>query len=254
MKRAITRGVSDAIAQCELTHLDRIPIDVARARAQHAQYEAALESLGFTLTRLPADPALPDCVFVEDTALVLDEVAVMTRPGAASRRPELAAIEAALAPYRPLLRLQAPAVLDGGDVLRVGRTLYVGQTPRTSAEGTSALAALLAPHGYRVVPVAVSGCLHLKTGVSQVAADTLLIHRGWVDPDAFPGLRLIDVDPAEPTGGNSLISGGTVLYPEAYPRTRDRLEKAGIRVMTVPADELAKAEGGLTCCSLLFDA
>lgn len=254
MKTAITRGVSDAIAHCELTHLDRTPIDVGRARAQHAQYEGALEALGYRLIRLPADPALPDCVFVEDTALVLDEVAVLTRPGAPSRRPELAAIEAALAPHRPLLRLEAPAILDGGDVLRVGRTLYVGQTPRTSAEGTAALASLLSPHGYHVVPVAVSGCLHLKTGVSQVAADALLINRGWVDARAFPGLRLIDVDPAEPTGANSLLSGDTVLYPAAYPRTLACLEGEGLRVATVPADELAKAEGGLTCCSLLFDA
>jgi len=253
MKTAITRGVSDGITRCELTHLDRDPIDLGRAREQHGEYESALERLGYRLHQIPADPDLPDCVFVEDTALVLDEVAVLTRPGATSRRGELFAVADVLQGYRPLLHLEGPGTLDGGDVLRVGRTLFVGRTPRTSDEGIARLRLLLAPFDYSVEAVEVQGCLHLKTGVTLVAPGLLLLNREWIDTAPFSSMRLLDVDPLEPMGANTLRVGEALIYPEAYPRTRARLEREGLRVHPVPADELAKAEGGVTCCSLLVE-
>lgn len=263
---ALTRGVSDGLARCELTHLDRRPIDLGRAREQHAAYVELLGRLGCTVVELPPDPDLPDCVFVEDTAVVVDEVAVMTRPGAPSRRPELPAVEAALltltavAPDRPLRRLahmEAPGTLDGGDVLQVGHRLFVGRSERSNAAGLEQLRRHLEPHGYTVEGVGLHGCLHLKTAVSRVGPELLLVHRPWVDCGAFSDFELLDVAPEEPFAANAVLieeAGGVVILPEAFPATRRRIEARGITVATVAADELAKAEGGVTCCSILLRA
>ena len=250
---AVTRPVSPSITRCELTHLEREPIDVARAKAQHAEYERRLAALGATLARAPAAPEFPDAVFIEDTAVVLDEVAVLARPGAPSRLGETAPVGGVLARYRPLVSLEPPATLDGGDVLRLGRTLYVGRSARTNHAGIEALERLTAPFGYRVVPVEFSGCLHLKSAVTELADGLLLIHPDWVSAAAFPGLEAIPIDEREPFGANALRVGDSILYPTHFPRTRDRLWGRGLRIECVDCSELAKAEGGLTCCSLLFE-
>jgi dimethylargininase len=251
---ALIRSVSPAMAHCELTHLARSPIDVALAERQHAAYAHALASLGCRLLELPAEPDLPDSVFVEDTAVVLDEVAVLTRPGAASRQAEVDSVAGVLALWRPCVRIDAPGTLDGGDVLRVGRDLYVGQSGRSNAAGISQLAAALAPHGYRVVPVPVRGCLHLKSAVTLVGPETLLVNDDWVDRSHWRGLRFIAVAPGEPHAANALAVGGAVIHPASEARTRERLEAAGLRVMPVDVSEVQKAEGGVTCCSVLFAA
>ena len=250
---AVTRPVSPSIARCELTHLEREPIDVARAEAQHAEYEDRLRALGATVERAPAAPEFPDAVFIEDTALVLDEVAVLARPGAPSRRGETAPVGEVLARYRPLVALEAPATLDGGDVLRLGRTLYMGRSARTNAAGIYALRSLSAPFGYRVVPVEFSGCLHLKSAVTELADELVLVNPAWVSDSAFEGTAALAIDEREPYGANALRIGDRVLYPSQHPRTRDRLAARGLSVECVDCTELAKAEGALTCCSLLFE-
>jgi dimethylargininase len=250
---AITRDISPRIHECELTHLEREPIDLDRARAQHRQYEQCLADLGCKLVSLPAEPDLPDSVFVEDAALVLDELAVIMRPGAASRRPETASIAAALAPYRKLLHLEEPGTIDGGDVLRIGRSIFVGLSYRSNAAGVEQLRQLVSPYGYRVEGVPMAGCLHLKSGVTQVASDTLLINPAYVDAKVLPDMRLIEVDPSEPSGANALWVSGCVVYTAAFPRTLQRLRDAGLAVRAVDASELAKAEAGVTCCSLVFE-
>lgn len=249
---AITRAVSPAIAECELTHLAREPIDSARASAQHDNYERRLEQLGCRVRRLPVEPALPDSVFVEDTAVVTDELAVITRPGAASRRPETASIARVLEAFRKLAFIESPGTLDGGDVLRVGKTVFVGLSQRTNQEGINQLAALLNPFGYEVRAIPLADCLHLKTAVTEVADGTLLINRDWINASAFAGWKLIDVDPAEPFAANALLIGDTVVYPTAFPLTRAKLESYGVKVLTVDVSELGKAEGGVTCCSLIL--
>ncbi len=254
MRIALTRGVSPAIGRCELTHLARVPIDARVARRQHGAYERALRGLGCAVERLPAEAGLPDSVFIEDTAIVLDEVAVVTRPGAESRRAETAAVAAALSRHRPLARVEPPGTIDGGDVLVVGKRVYVGRSARTDESGFRQLHDLLSPLGYEVEAAPVSGCLHLKSAVTRVGKDVLLVNRSWVDARAFRASRLIDVDPAEPMGANALLVGGTVIYPAAFPRTAGRLRAAGITVLPVDVSELAKAEGGVTCCSLLLEA
>ena len=248
---AITREVSRAIEYCELTYLDRAPIDLVRARAQHEGYRQALRGLGLDVICLPEEPHLPDSVFVEDAAIVLDEAALLTNPGADSRKPEVASVERALAPHRTLLRVTAPATLDGGDVLTVGKRIFVGLTLRSNAAAVEQLRTLLNPFGYSVVGVPVKNCLHLKTGVTQVAEDTLLINPNMIRKEDFPGYDFIEAHPSEPEAANALLVRDTIIYPSAFPRTRERLQRLGQPIVTVEADELAKAEGGVTCCSLI---
>ena len=249
---AVTRKISSAMMRCELTHLQRTPIDVALAREQHHAYEQALRALGCRIESLPEEPELPDSVFVEDTAVVLDRVAVITRPGAPSRRAETASIAAVLGKYRDVVRIESPGTLDGGDVLRVGRTLYVGASGRSNVGGIEQLGALLLPFDYRVLRVAVRDCLHLKSAVTQVAADALLINSRWVERQQFPGMRFIEVDESEPFGANALLLGSGVIHSSSHPRTAEALRRHGIRLHTVAMSETEKAEGAVTCCSLLL--
>ena len=254
MFSALTRQISPHFDECELTHLDRQPIDPALARAQHQQYEAALRELGCEVISLPAEAELPDSVFVEDVALVFDEVAIITRPGADSRQPEAESIARALKPYRTLYTIEAPGTLDGGDVLRVGKTVYIGLSSRSNSAGVEQTQKFLAPYGYTVQGVEVTGCLHLKSAVTQVSDDTLLINPAWIDRRIFGEMRFIEVDEAEPSAANAVWIDGTVLYPSSFPKTQRRLEEAGLRLKIVDATEVAKAEGAVTCCSLIFPA
>lgn len=249
---ALTRAVPAAIERCELTHIARDPIDHARAVDQHGAYEGALVRLGCRVERLPELPDLPDSVFVEDAAVVLDELAVIARPGAESRRAEVPSVVAALRAYCELLFIEPPGTLDGGDVLAAGRLLYVGVSGRTNAEAARQLRILLEPRGYTVTPVPVRGCLHLKSAATLASPDTVVINPGWVDEAFFDDFKVIHVDPGEPLGANVLRVGDVTLCATAYPRTRARLEDHGISTEALDATEVAKAEGALTCCSLIL--
>lgn len=253
MWTAITREVSPALADCELSFVPRTRIDLARAQAQHAAYCRALESLGCEVIRLPAEPAFPDSVFVEDVALVFDEVAVATRPGAESRRDEGSAVLELLGSFRRVLRIEAPGTLDGGDVLRIGRRVFVGISVRSNDAGREQLRALLAPFGYTVEGVATRDCLHLKSAVTQVADDTVLVNPAWLaDATPFADYTRIEVDPSEEHAANAVRIGDALVYPDCFPNTLQRLRAAGIAVTTVDVSELQKAEGAVTCCSLVF--
>ena len=249
---ALTRDVSDAFEACELTHLPRAPIDVVRARAQHEAYERALTALGCRVERLAATDQMPDSVFIEDTAVVVDEVAIVTRPGAPSRRVETAAVEQALAAHRPVVRIEPPGTVDGGDVLVAGRWVFVGLSTRTNRDGIEQMRRHLEPFEYDVPAVAVSEALHLKSVVTAVGDHTLLINSKWAAADCFPGFDLIEVDPQEPFAANAVRVSDALVYPESFPRTRDRLIARGFDVSTVDVSELQKAEGAVTCCSILI--
>ena len=252
MWTAITRDVSPALADCQLSFVERDPIDVARARVQHAAYCAALQALGCDVIALPADPAFPESVFVEDVALAFDEVAIATRPGADSRRDEGVAVLDVLGSVRRIVRIEAPGTLDGGDVLRIGRRVFVGASARSNDAGHRQLRDLLAPHGYTVEVVAMRDCLHLKSAVTQVDEGTVLINPAWVDVAPFAGYACIEVDPTEEHAANALRVGHALVYPDCFPRTLERLREAGIKVSTVDVSELQKAEGAVTCCSILL--
>jgi dimethylargininase len=249
---ALVREVSPQLAHCELTHLARSAIDARRAALQHRAYTQALQALGCTLEWLPPLPDYPDSVFVEDTAVPLTEVAVITRPGAHSRRGETPTMAAALERHATLGRITEPGCLDGGDVLRIERTLYVGASGRSNAAGIAQLAQLAGAHGYHVEPVALAGCLHLKSACSLIPPELLLVNPDWVDAAAFGRRPTVAVADGEPYAANTLTVGGTTLVSAAYPQTQRRLEAAGVRTQAIDVTELHKAEGGLTCMSVLL--
>ncbi len=249
---AITRDVGPSLARCELTFLDREPIDVERAKLQHAAYHDALRRAGLRVESLPAEIDYPDSVFVEDTAVVLDEVAVVTRPGAESRRGEIPTIARALSRYRTLERIEAPGTLDGGDVLAIGDEMYVGRSSRTNDPGIAQLAAIVKRYGIRTVAVDVPGCLHLKSAVTAIDEGTVVIHRPWLDARPFSRFRMIDVAPGEEHAANVLPIGGVVHVSARFPRTRAAIEALGHETRALDLSELEKAEGALTCGSLVF--
>jgi len=249
---AITRDVSPSLNECEITHIDRAPMDVKVAQAQHDSYVRALKELGCAVLELPAEADLPDSVFVEDTAVILPEVALITRPGADSRKPETDSIIHMLKPYRELVFIESPATVDGGDVLVVGKNIYVGMSTRSNQAAVDQMNHLLGKYGYKVQGVELHDCLHLKTAMTRVDDTTLLINRKWVDVENFEGYRLIDIDESEPFAGNCLPVGDAIIFPVEFPQTGAKLEAHGYKLKTVPADELAKAEGALTCCSLII--
>lgn len=252
MLLAITRAVSPSINRCEITHISRTTIDYKRADEQHRQYEDALRSLGVQVITLPFESELPDSVFVEDTALVLDECAVITRSSKNSRKPEIITIEKALAPYRTLFHIKEPGTLDGGDILCVGKNIYVGISTRSNQHAIEQLYEFLHPFGYVVKGVSVSGCLHLKSAVTQVKDDTLLLNPEWVNKEDFPDMKFIEVALSEPFATNAVLINDSIIYSTSYTETQKRLTDAGIEMVLVDSDELAKAEGALTCCSLIF--
>jgi dimethylargininase len=254
MLTAITRSVSPSINDCELSFISRQPIDLAIAREQHHAYEQLLARFGARVISLPAEPELPDSMFVEDPALVLDELAVIFPLGTETRRREAATIATALSPFRKLAHVKLPGMIEGGDILRLGRKLFVGLTERSNAEGISQLSRIVAPHGYQVVGVPVTGCLHLKSAVTSLGNNTLLANRAWFDSSFIDGYDWLDVDPAEPHAGNALALAGTIIFAASFERTRARIESRGFHVTPLDISELQKAESGLTCSSLLFEA
>jgi dimethylargininase len=254
MLTALTRPVSPSLNDCDLAFHTRNLIDVTLAARQHDAYCDLLRDLGAGVRPLPAAPELPDAVFVEDAAVVVDELAVITAPYMLARRREVPSVAAALAEFRPLRYLEGMATLEGGDVLRIGRTLYVGRSQRTNDEGIRQLAAALAPHSYTVVPIEMRDCLHLKSAVTAVGHGTVLANPDWLDLEPFAQYEVIRIAPEEPGAANAVLVGDAVILPASYPRTRALLENRGIPVYCVDVSELQKAEGAVTCCSILFDA
>lgn len=254
MLTAITRAVSASCDECELTFLPRQKIDVARAIEQQGSYEERLAHLGVReIVQLPHEPGLPDSVFIEDAAIVLDELAVITRPGARSRQAEIESVAAALSEYRPLKFIRPPATIEGGDVMRIGRTLYTGLSRRTNQAGIEQLHAIAEPYGYRVEAIEVAGCLHLKTACTYLERQTLLANRNWVNVQLLAGFTILDVHEGEPRAANALTIGDTVLMPSSFPRTRSMLEDHGFKTSAIDISELQKAEAGVSCLSLIFE-
>jgi dimethylargininase len=253
---AITRQISRAFENCELTHLQRQPIDIPLARQQHQTYIEALKILGCQVQVMPEEPHLPDSVFVEDTAVVFDDIAILTRPGAVSRRPETDRVSDILQNYRQVKAIQAPGTVDGGDVLCIRKKVYVGLSSRTNFTAISQMQAILSPYGYELVSITMRGGLHLKSAVTKIAQDTLLMNSAWVDAAVFGDMQILTVDPLEPQSANALWIGEGVIYPLNFPRTWQKvgnfLDKRGMQLLGVDISELQKAEGAVTCCSLVF--
>jgi len=250
---AVTNAPSPLLHLGVRTFADEAALDHATAVRQHAQYRDALQQCGCRVVTLDVNREYPDSVFVEDTALVLDEVAIMMSPGAASRRDEPRAIEPTLREYRPVVRVELPATIDGGDIVRSDRHLYAGASQRTNAAGIAALGALSRPYGYEVTGIPVHGCLHLKSGCSALPDGRFLVNADWIDVSPLPSDRLLHVPATEPWAGDVLVIGERIIVSDAFPETTDLLERQGWEVVPVPVSEFAKVEGGVTCLSLVFD-
>ena len=251
--KAFTRKVSPKLAECQLTHLQRVPIDASKAARQHSAYERELIAAGLRVVRLPELNDDPDAVFVEDTALLLGEHAVITRPGAASRIGETESTAAGLLGDFELHRIES-GFLDGGDVLRIGHTLYVGLSSRTDAAGINSLSELVSSFGYRVVKAELRDCLHLKTGATFAGLDgagmpVLIFNERCVDPRQFEGVEPLAVE--EPAAANCVRAKDRLILPLGNPRTASLLRKRGFQVVEVDVSELQKAESGVTCMSLI---
>lgn len=254
MLTSITRKVSSSFANCELSFIERKPINMEKARAQHHAYESLLEKLGAKVISLPEESDLPDSMFVEDPSIVLDEIAIICPLGTETRRKEAASLATALEPFRKLAYVKSPGMLEGGDVLRIGKRLFAGLTQRSNAEGIRQLAVITEHYGYDLTAVPVTGCLHLKSAVTYLGRNTLLANRGWFHWKRFEGFDWVDVDPTEPHAGNALVIGESIVFPASFPKTRAHIEAKGFHVESLDISELQKAESGLTCSSLLFDS
>jgi dimethylargininase len=237
---------------CQRTYVARVPIEPALALRQHEEYCRVLRQCGAEVRILEINRDLPDCAFIEDTAIVLDEVAVLASMGTSSRRAEPAGIEPELRKYRDVERVEPPATLEGGDVMRVGRTLLVGLSSRTNRAGISALEAIAGRYGYTIVPVPVRRCLHLKTACTALDEKRLLVNPAWLDVPALRGFELVHVPDEEPWAANIALVDSSVCIAADQVRTADRIREFGFKVRTIDLSEFAKAEGGVTCLSLLL--
>lgn len=249
---ALTHVPSADLDLGQRTHVERVPIDAVLALEQHAAYRRLLQECGCEVRLLDVNRGCPDGVFIEDTAVVLDEVAVLASMGAAARRCEPAGIEPVLREYRDVRRIELPATLEGGDVLRVERKLLAGLTGRTNAAGVEALASLVRDYGYEVLAVPVRNCLHLKSACTALPDGRLLVSPACLDREALTGFELVTVPEEEPAAANVLPVEQTVIMDAAYPRTAGRVRELGFEVRTVGLSELAKAEGAVTCLTLVF--
>lgn len=241
------------MAEVELTHLPRVQIDIELATAQHAAYCSALAATGSDVTILPGLDDYPDCTFVEDVLVSLPEIFILTRPGAHSRRGEVAAIEAELTGDKPVAHIVSPGTLDGGDLLAVGKIIFIGRSTRTNDAGIAQLAQITAPFGYHIVKVEVPGALHLKTAVTALSSDLIVINPNWANSTLFGDLHRIEVHPDEPFAGNSLSIAGRVFMQANHDKTAQRIAAAGFVVELLDISEFAKAEAGLTCMSVLLN-
>lgn len=254
MLAALTRGVSRAFNDCELTFKTYETIDVELARQQHKAYEDALRQIGANVISMAPLDRSPDSVFVEDTAVVLDEVLVPARMGVQSRAGEVFSVAEELAFCRHVLSLPPQGTLEGGDVIRAWKTLFVGLSKRTDQAGVDGLKAILEPRGYNVVGVKVRGALHLKSACSYLGRNMLLLNSSMVDTRVLRGYEILEVPSNEPAGANVLVVGETAIVPSAFPATQKLLRRMSFTVISVDVSEILKAEGGVTCCSILFDA
>lgn len=252
--KAITHKVSSRINECELTFLDRAPINPGLAARQHDAYCAVLEKLGVTVERLSENESYPDSCFVEDTAIVAGELAVICNPGVASRRGETALIERELSKYKKTVRISLPATIEGGDVLQMGEKIFAGQSRRTNSQGIDELARILKPYGYSVIPVQTKGSLHLKSACAAIDDETIFVNPEWIDITPLKGFNLVRTPPEEPWSANVLRVGETVCLQAGAPAAAELIRRLARKVEIVDTSELRKAEAGLTCSSIIFES
>jgi len=250
---ALTVLPSPEMTHGQRTHVERVAIDHDLALRQHAAYCQVLRDCGADVIMLDVNRDLADGTFIEDTAIVFDEAAVLASMGTEARRPELAGIEPELRKYRTVHRIELPAAIEGGDVLRVGRTFLVGLSVRTNRAGVEAFETIVRRYDYRVLPVTVRHCLHLKTACTALPDGSLLVNPSWLDLEPLRNFEKISVPEAEPWAANTLLVNGIVCIAAAHVETAELVRRRGFVVRTVDLSEFAKAEGCVTCLALLLE-
>lgn len=252
MLTAITHKPSPHLNNCELTFLSAQQIDYQKAQTQHKNYCKMLSDLGANVITLDENLEMPDCAFVEDTAIVFDEIAIITSMGVSSRRGETKVIEKKLEEFRPVKKIELPAQIEGGDVLQIGKSLFVGNSSRTNLEGIEALREIVTSFGYKVFAVEVRGSLHLTTACTALDAETILVNPEWIQTEVFKDLRKINLPQNEPFAANILRIGKTICIHSEFTETAEKIEKLGYKIRQINISEFLKAEAGLTCLSLVF--
>jgi dimethylargininase len=248
---ALTRPVPTSFANALCASAPTEPIDLERARHQHSAYVAAVATCA-EIHMLPAADALADSCFVEDTAVVAAGLALITRPGAPSRQPEPAATADALRTRYELAYMTEPATLDGGDCMRVGTTIFVGRSARTNRAGIARLAEVFEPRGIRVIAIEMPpNVLHLKCVCAPLGDDRITLADGSIPRDAFGDLHVVAIPAEESYAANVLAIGDRVIVAEGFPRTHEALTRAGLRIVPLATTEFRKADGALTCLSIL---
>jgi dimethylargininase len=252
-KRAVVRGVPDTLNKCVRTHSLRQRVELQLARKQHDEYCKALQERNLEIVRIPADNSFPDCVFVEDPAVVYADHAIICSMGAKSRTGEIELVEATLRHiFKKVTRINPPATIEGGDVLKVGNDLYVGLTSRTNLEGINQLRMAMKNHECRVIPVEVKNILHFKSACTYIGDDYIVANPGYFDLGVFSSFKLIPLPKAEAYAANCLAINGIVYISKGYPMTRKLIEKEGFDTGELEVSEFKKCEGSLTCLSILI--
>jgi dimethylargininase len=249
-KYAIVRTVPGSYDRCVTTQA--AGIDVALARRQHAAYCSALEQAGVKLVVLEADDRLPDCCFVEDTVIVVDELAIITRPGAPSRREEVKAVEKAISEFKNIRRILPPGTIDGGDVLQIGMRIFIGLSARTTPDAVEQVHGMVSPLGYEVIPVPVHDTLHLKSAVTALNDSCLVMAAGYFDERLFADFRQLTLPMEETYAANCLCVNDTVIIPSGFPVAKAMIEAEGFSLKELDNSEFRKGDGALTCLSVLF--
>ena len=249
---ALTHTVSPSLAEGEVTFIDRQTVDYELALQQHATYCNALEKCGVEVKRLSVNPDSPDSCFIEDTAIVVDEVIIVTTIGSPARQHESRNVAPELARYGEIIHIQLPATIDGGDVLRIGRRLYVGVSGRTNSQGFHELAQILQQWNYEVIPVELKSCLHLKTACTAINEETVLLNPHWVAPEVFSDYNVLSVPEEEGWAANTIRVGNTVFLQYGFPETLKLVEKYHDSIVTLDISEFRKVEAGLSCLSIIL--
>lgn len=253
MLKVLVHTPSFNLQNCELTYLESEKIDMQKALEQHQAYIKMIQECGVEVDVIQDNLDLADSVFVEDPIIVFDEVAVLTSMGVESRRGESEALENYFSKIKPIKHIKLPAKIEGGDVLVIGKTVYVGLSPRTNQEAINKLSNILEPYGYEVIGVKVHGCLHLKTGCTALDEKTVLINKEWVDEQPFKKYHLLDTLKDEPFGANIMQINGYICMNEAFPKTLEFVKTLGYKVKSCDISEFVKAEAGLTCMSVRYN-
>jgi dimethylargininase len=250
---ALTHTVSPSLKECELSYLERVPIDVRLAQRQHDQYCQMLRNHDIHVIELNCNLKHPDSTFIEDTAVVTHEIAVLCRMGAVSRMGEVDGIEPELMKYREVRKIKAPGTIEGGDVLQIGENIFIGISPRTNREGIRQFMSILKPMGYQIHPVELKNCLHLKSAVTSLDDETLLVNPDWLELTPFNNYQIVPIHESEPWAANVLrLPDHTIILHSGFIRTIDRIQSLGYQVDTVNISELQRAESALTCSSIIF--